>query len=84
MARKKNDEGVSPAVLNSDWLTKLSEEINVPLAPKGWYIIAEIARGLKVNSATAKDLMKQRNAQKKQFMYISADNKRMVLWHYKL
>ena len=84
MARKKNDKGLPAPVLKADWLTQLSDEINVPLAPKGWYIIAEIARALKVNSAAAKDLMEQRKAQKKQFMYISADNKRMVLWHYKL
>lgn len=84
MAGKKNNERISAPVLKADWLTKLSEELNVPKAPEGWYIIAEIARALNINSSSATDLMVKMKAQKKQYTYITGDNKRMVLWHYKL
>lgn len=85
MASKRNqDKHVqAPSV---DWVTKLAQELYPPSPPKGeeWYTLSEIAEKIGRAQTPTINFLKKANVEKKKFMHIGVDGRRVVLVHYRL
>jgi len=85
MAGKRNqDKHVqAPSV---DWVTKLAQEMYPPSPPagEGWYTLSEIAEKIGRSHNPAKNFLAKANAEKKRFMHIGVDGRRVALVHYRI
>lgn len=83
MASKGNKkQNIPPADVS--WLEELAAEINIPLAPPGWFTIAEICEKTQRDHQVVRKLLKDRKAEVKKFKHVRSDGKNIVTNHYKL
>ena len=83
MASKGNKKQNIPPT-DVSWLEELAAEINIPLAPLGWFTITEICEKTQRDHQVVRRILKERNAEVKKFKHIGLDGKVYVVKHYKL
>jgi len=69
-----------------DWVTKLAQELYPPEPPKGegWFTLSEISEKIGRAQTPTVNFLKKANAEKKKFMHIAVDGRRLVLVHYRI
>jgi DNA polymerase I-like protein with 3'-5' exonuclease and polymerase domains len=84
MASKRDKKQDIPTANVKSWLEELAAEVNLPEAPDGWFTMNEICERLNRDHQFVRRLLKQRNAEKKDFKYITSAGKAIITPHYKL
>jgi len=84
MASKRDKKQDIPAPGIKSWLEELAAEINIPVAPEGWFTLTQICDQLNREHQYVRRLLKQRNAERKSFRHITTLGKTMITTHYKL
>ena len=79
--RDKKSDISAPSV---SWLEELAAEINVPLAPPGWFTMSQICEQVGRDHQVVRKLLKDRNAEVKKFKHIKSDGKSIITNHFKL
>jgi len=83
MAGKRDKErDISTSSIN--WLEQLAAEVNVPVAPEGWYTLTQICARLNRDHQYVRKLLKDRHAERKNFRHITLLGKTIITAHYKL
>jgi hypothetical protein len=81
MAGKRDQKSDIPAS-SVDWLTKLAAEINVPLAPEGWYTMEQICEKTQRDHQSIRRILKKMNVEVRQFRYVLKNGRTTVGPHY--
>lgn len=84
VSKRNKDKHVQ--VASVDWVKQLAEEVSPPFPPKdeGWYILSEIAEMIGRGLTATTNALKRKNAEKKKFLHIGVDGRRVVLVHYRI
>lgn len=84
VSKRNKDKHVQASNLN--WINKLAEQINPPFPPdgEGWLTLGEVCKKLDRGTTVAANLLKKLKAEKKKFLHIGVDGRRIVLVHYRI
>jgi hypothetical protein len=84
VSKRNKDKHVQDSGL--DWINKLAQEINPSFPPEGegWLTLGEVCKKLNRGTTVSINLLTKLKAEKKKFLHIGVDGRRLVLVHYRI
>lgn len=82
--KRTKGRDVQTPVVKGDWLTQLAENLELHLAPPGWYTLSQIAQHLKIGRTATKRILLEKKAMRQKFYHKTTDGRIVPTLHYKL
>ena len=84
VSKRNKDKHVQTASV--DWVKQLADEINPPFPPEGegWYTVGQISEMIGRPITSTANALKRKKAEKKKFLHITVDGRRIALVHYRI